>query len=47
MEEVASTRRVLMEAMAEVNVSPAAALSTMDESGVREAAVESVGGIDG
>ena len=44
MELVASTTRVLMEAMAEVNVSPAAVLSASDDVGVRDAAVESVGG---
>lgn len=44
MEVVASRTRVLMEAMAEVKVSPAVALSAAVESAVREAAVESDGG---
>ena len=41
---VASTTWELMEAMAEVKVVAAAALSASEDSGVREAAVESVEG---
>ena len=41
---VASTTWLLMEEMAEVKVVPAAALSASEESGPREAAVESGGG---
>lgn len=41
---VASTTWEFMEAIAEVKVVPAAALSASEESGVSEAAVESVGG---
>ena len=42
MELVASTTRLLIEAMVEVNVSPAVVLSASDEAEVKDAAVESV-----